>query len=82
MTVPTRVLVENADIISPFITDIYNDSVLRSEFPTSLKLADVTPAHKKGDRVIEDHYRPVSILLLRLVYNGNVVSRYKIFDIG
>ena len=60
--IPTRVLVENADIISPFITDIYNDSVLRSEFPASLKFADVTPAHKKDDRTVEDNYRPVSIL--------------------
>ena len=60
--IPIRVLVENADIISPFITHIYNDSVLKSEFPDSLKLADVTPAHKKNDRIIEDNYRPVSIL--------------------
>ena len=60
--IPTRILVENCDIISPFITDIYNEAKSKSEFPTSLKLADLTPAYKKNERIIEDNYRPVSIL--------------------
>ena len=60
--IPTRVLVENADIISPFLTDIYNDSVSTSKFPARLKCADITPTHKKNDRIIEDNYRPISIL--------------------
>ena len=60
--IPTRILVENCDIISPFITDIYNESKTKSDFPVSLKLADITPAHKKDDRTIMDNYRPVSIL--------------------
>ena len=30
-------------------------------FPSALKLADLTPAHKKDDRIIEDNYRPLSI---------------------
>ena len=60
--IPTRILVENSDIISPFITNIYNDSKSKSEFPPTLKLADITPAHKKSDRTIDDNYRPVSIL--------------------
>ena len=60
--IPMRVLVENKDIISPIITEIYNDSNRNSNFPNSLKLADVTPVHKKEERTIKDKYRPVSIL--------------------
>lgn len=60
--IPTRVLVENKDIISPFITEMYNDSNRDSRFPNSLKVADVTPVHKKEDRTKKDNYRPVSIL--------------------
>ena len=60
--IPTRVLVENKDIISPIITKLYNESNCKANFPNSLKLADVTPAHKKDDRTKEDNYRPVSIL--------------------
>ena len=53
---------ENSDIISSFITGIYNNSKPKLEFPPTLKLADITPAHKKGDRTIYDNYRSVSIL--------------------
>ena len=60
--IPTRVLLDNKDIISPFITDRYNESNRASNFPNSLKLADVTPAHKKEERIVKDNYRNVSIL--------------------
>ena len=60
--IPTRILIENKDIISPIITEIYNDCSYKSIFPNALKLADVTPAHKKEERIIKDNYRPVSIL--------------------
>ena len=60
--IPTSILVDNKDIISPIITEIYNNSRHNSNFPNSLKLADVTPAHKKEERTMKDNYRPVSIL--------------------
>ena len=60
--IPTRILVENKDIISPFITEMYNESNRTSNFPNSLKLADVTPVHKKKERIIKGNYRNVSIL--------------------
>ena len=54
--IPTKILMENYDIISPFITNIYNESKSKSEFPTSLKQADLTPAHKKDERIIAGNY--------------------------
>ena len=59
--IPTRLLVENNDI-SPFITDICNESISNVDFPDSLKLADITPAHKKEEKTKTNNYRPVSIL--------------------
>ena len=41
---------------------MYNNSNRNSNFPNSLKLADVTPVHKKEERTMKDKYRPVSIL--------------------
>ena len=35
--IPAKILVENSDICSPFITKIYNDSIQNSNFPVSLK---------------------------------------------
>ena len=54
--IPTRILVDNKDIISPFITEMYNESNRKSNFPNLLKLADVSPAHKKGERIIKGNY--------------------------
>ena len=36
---------------------------MQSTFPFLLKLANVTPVHKKGLKTSEDHYRPVSIYM-------------------
>ena len=40
---------ENKDIISPIITEMYNDSCGRSNFPNGLKLADVTPVQERRE---------------------------------
>ena len=41
---------------------MYNEAKSKADFPSSLKLADITPAHKKDERTIKNNYRPVSIL--------------------
>ena len=59
----------------------YN-SISRGMFPNNLKLADITPAHKNGERQLKGNYRPVSILSLiskiyeRILYN----QLYNTFD--
>ena len=53
--IPAKMLVENHDLISPFVTKIYNDLKISLNYPHALKLADITPIHKKN-------YRPVNIL--------------------
>ena len=74
--IPTRVLVENKDIISPIITEMYNESTHQSIFPNALKLADVTPAHKKEERTMKGNYRPVSILPpVSKIYERNIFDQ-------
>ena len=41
---------------------IYNDTKENGNFPDSLKMADITPAYKKGETTETGNYRPVSIL--------------------
>ena len=60
--IPSKLLAENYDIISCFITKLYNDSNSNLEFPDKLKLADITPTYKKDDATNKENYRPVSIL--------------------
>ena len=40
----------------------FSNSISQGMFSNNLKLADSTPAHKKGERQDKGDYRPVSIL--------------------
>ena len=53
---------ETWDIISPFLTRISNNAKLHSVFPDPLKLADITPIHKREGTTITDDYTSVTIL--------------------
>ena len=60
--IPAKILVLTNDICSPAITKIYNKSKENCDFPNALKMADITPAHKKEETTNNENYRPVSIL--------------------
>ena len=47
--IPSKILVDNCDIITPFLTNMSIDSNLNMNFPNPLKLADITLTHKKDD---------------------------------
>ena len=60
--IPTKVIKSNSDIFTDALYSEFNRSLETSVFPPSMKLANVTPVHKKGNRSEKDNYRPVSIL--------------------
>ena len=60
--IPTKIIKENADIFADILLASFNDSVEKSNFPSSLKQANITPVFKKGDRNSKDNYRPLNIL--------------------
>ena len=60
--VPTKILKENTDIFADFLHVSFNEFVKKSEFPSVLKQANITPVFKKGEREFKNNYRPVSIL--------------------
>ena len=49
--IPNRVIIENADIFSDILCNNFNNSIVSSNFPQCLKLADITPSHKKGKKL-------------------------------
>ena len=57
-----KLLKKKIDIFSDFVCTSFNSSINMSKFPENLKLADITPAYKKGKKDIKGNYRPVSIL--------------------
>ena len=60
--ISTKIIKENADIFAEILLASVNDSVEKSNFPSSLKKVNITPVFKKDDRNSKDDYRLVSIL--------------------
>ena len=44
------------------LTIVINQSLHQGIFPNKVKLAMVTPLHKKGDPACIDNYKPISLL--------------------
>ena len=61
-SIPTKILKENCNIFTKKILVDFDNSILTGVFPDNLKLADITPVHKKGNRTDMNNYRAVSIL--------------------
>ena len=61
-SIPPNVIKHHCDIFALKLHIDFNISIDTGIFPTNLKLADITPVHKKGDRTDKTEYRPVSIL--------------------
>ena len=60
--IPIKLIKENSDIFADFISENLNGSISHSVFPSALKLANITPVHKKDSKSKKDHYRPISVL--------------------
>ena len=60
--IPTKIIKDNKDIFSYFISASFNNAVNKGVFPDELKHADIKPIYKKESRNEKENYRPVSIL--------------------
>ena len=60
--IPTKIVKMNVDIFSELLYFEIYKAIEFLSFPFCMKLADVTPVYKKGNRSVKDNYRPVSIL--------------------
>ena len=59
---PTKVIKANSDIFKEVIHKDFNRGLEIVDFPCTMKLANVKPVYKKGNRSEKGNYRPVSIL--------------------
>ncbi len=60
---PPRLLKLNAPILSYALLPIINNAFEYNVFPSDLKHAEVSPLFKKDDKMNEEKYRPVSVLV-------------------
>ena len=48
--IPAKIIIGCSDIVSPYIREIYDKTILNCEFPALLKFADISPSHKKDEK--------------------------------
>ena len=60
--IPTKIIKDNKDLFSYFISASFNNAVNKGVFPNELKQADIKSIYKKESRNEKQNYRPVSIL--------------------
>ena len=61
--IPSRIFKENIDLYIDIITNIFNQGTIECNFPSRLKLADITPAHKKVTSLIKVTTNPLAFCL-------------------
>ena len=59
--IPAEMLIGTNDIVSGYLSKLYNNAKNSQNYPCVIKTADVTPIHKDKERTIRKNYRPVSL---------------------
>ena len=74
---PTRLLKDNVELLSPFLVELFNQSLAKGVVPTSFKSAFITPLLKKPDLDQADvrSYRPISNLSVTSKLLERLVAR-------
>ena len=90
--IPVKVLKESADIFAEFLYIFFNEAIVSSKFPSSLKQCNITPVFRKGSRNQKENYRPISIfptiskifgkilgkqLYIYFQYTFNILSKFQ-----
>ena len=58
--IPNRLLKIAADVVTPSLTGVFNQSLMTGIFPSDWKLAEVSPIFKNGSTT--NNYRPISVI--------------------
>ena len=61
-SIPVKIIKDTIDTTGPKIVIDFNSSINTGDFSQNMKLADVTPLHKKENKQSKLNYRPVSVL--------------------
>ena len=60
-SVPALVIKKFSDVFVPILEVIFNRSYQEGIVPKLMKIANITPLHKAGDKTLPENYRPVSL---------------------
>ena len=64
--IPSKLITIAGNVIAPIFSQLINMCVLAGCYPDMLKIAQVTPIHKGGNRDDYSHYLPISIFFCQM----------------
>ena len=70
--IPIDMLVKTNEVISGHLSNFFNKSKNDQCYPITLKVADITPLHKKDEKTLTKNYRPVSLIPIVSNYAGKM----------
>ena len=74
--IPTKILIKTNAIVSSHLTNFFNKSKNKQHYPTMLKVADVTPLHKKYEKTLTKNDRRVSLIhIFSKLYERNMYNQ-------
>ena len=81
MNIPVKRLKEVGDIVAGTLSLIWNEEIIKNKkFAVQLKVADITPLHKKLETIFKENYRPVSLLpLVSKIFERLMLKQMKPF---
>jgi len=78
--IPTFIYKYLSNLISPIVSQLFNLSVIQGVFPSSLKIARITPIFKAGNARLVENYRPISTLpVLSKIFEKLMLKRLLLF---
>ena len=78
--IPTKVIKNNIDIFTSNLPEEFNKSLTLAMFPSSMKLANITPVFKKNDSTDKSNYEPISILPnLSKIFEKYIYNQLSVF---
>ena len=57
--IPPKLVKLGSPVLAPIISKVINYSIIMSNFPPNLKMANLSPVYKKNDNKAKGNYRPV-----------------------
>ena len=78
--IPIKNIHDDVDIFADFIAESFKGAIKTSNFSNCLKLADITPLHKKWRKDNKKNYRPVRILpALSKIFERTLFEQISVF---
>ena len=78
--IPMFLIKQIQQLISPILTELFNECLKTGTYPDCLKIAKVIALHKSGNKQDPNNFRPISLLpVINKIFEKLIFNRMNIF---